>query len=540
MTDRSFDQTGVPVLDDALGGGLPSQRAVLLTGGPGTGKTTLAMQFLQAGLSRGERCLFVSTEQTAAELADSFEPYEFDVAHENLTVGSIHATPGETLEGDGQVMTLDTLGGSEAATGVGGDGVADASISFGQYRQAFTPAAVTEFLQRLAPADRVVFDSISGLASVTEDERAFKRTVLDIIRLLSDTFGATSVLTAEKGTFAGHEGAESLHYTTHGVIELSRETVEGDFHRFLRILKMRGIAHDSRSFEMEFDHQGVHLLPENRTPSPLVSPITTLSTGIGGLDRLCGGGLLQGETVLLEHDGRAPVEALIANVMTQAIREGETIVLLPPSSVTPQRLDHLVAERIGSVDQLLADDKLFVLDLSGEWSSLQRNVFTIGRWEQRLRLVLGDPKPLLAWKMKRIFSRMNERRGDQSALAVVFTEALLQEFDPTDVRQMHYWAKKNLFVPEDTVLFVQNPAVMEDTLAEFFVYDAEQMLRTWMHRFGLQYLKLEKSPVGHLSSSRLVEHVEYPPYVRVQRPAGPRRDHREHGRTRSESADRPN
>lgn len=524
MTDRGCDKTGVSVLDDALRGGIPSQRAVLLTGGPGSGKTTLAMQFLQAGLNRGEECLFVSTEQTASELEDSFEPYTFDVEHENLTVANVHATPGQTFEAEGQVMTLDTLGnGAGGGKGAGEDDV-ETAVSFGQYRQPFNPENVTAFLESLAPADRVVFDSISGLAAVTENERTFKRTLLDVIRQLTDSFGATSLLTAEKGTFGGNDGSESLHYTTHGVIELSRETVEGDYHRFLRVLKMRGVDHDTRSFEMAFDHQGVHLLPESRTPSPSVSPSNTLGTGIGGLDRLCGGGLLQGETALLEHDGRAPVEALIANVMTQAVREGEAIVLLPPSNVTPQRLNDLVAERVGTVEQLLDDDNLFVLDLSGEWSHLDYNVFTISRWEQRLRLLLGDPKPLLAWKMKRIFSLMNERRENQSALAMVFTEAMLQEFDPSDVRQMYYWAKKNLFIPEDTVMFVQNPAVMEDTLAEFFVYDAEQMLRTWMHRSGLQYIKLEKSPVGHLSSSRLVEHVEYPPYIRVQRPAGGRRD----------------
>lgn len=506
-------RTGIPVLDDCLQGGFPDKRAVLVTGGPGTGKTTLAMQFLQAGLGNGERCLFVSTEQTADELRDSFAPYPFNIDSENLSVATLHATPGVTLDSESQVLTLATLGDSQTP---------ECEVpTFGRYRTPFTAPKVAEFLERFAPADRVVFDSISGLAVMTENERTYKRIVLDIIRVLADTLGATALLTAENASFDGQSSAsESLHYCTHGVVELSRETVEGDYHRFLQIKKMRGVEHDTRRYEMEFDSDGIHLLPRSRTPPMLRADHQTLGTGIAGLDTLCGGGLVRGGTVLLEHDGRAYVDAVIANVITQAVREGEAIVLVPPTSLTPSHLDDLIAERIGTVRQLLADDQLFVLDLTESWRDLGENVFTITDNEQRLRTLIGMPKPLLAWKMKSIFGKMNERRGDQSALAVVFTEALLQEFDPSEVRQTYYWARKTLFVPEDTLLFVQNPGVMEGNLAEFFVYDSQQMLRTWMHHAGLQYVKLEKSPTGHLASTSLVEHVDYPPYVRVQRPVG--------------------
>jgi len=77
--------TGSETLDSILDGGLPEDRTVLVTGGPGTGKSTLAMQFLAEGLARDEDCLYVSTEQTFAELDDAFEDFAFDLDDENLT-----------------------------------------------------------------------------------------------------------------------------------------------------------------------------------------------------------------------------------------------------------------------------------------------------------------------------------------------------------------------------------------------------------------------------------------------------------------------
>lgn len=65
--------TGSETLDSILDGGVPAGRTVLVTGGPGPGKATLGMQFLQAGLEHGEECLYSSTEQTIRRLQPLFD-----------------------------------------------------------------------------------------------------------------------------------------------------------------------------------------------------------------------------------------------------------------------------------------------------------------------------------------------------------------------------------------------------------------------------------------------------------------------------------
>ncbi|MCJ7429336.1 MAG: RAD55 family ATPase, partial [Candidatus Nanohaloarchaeota archaeon QJJ-5] len=72
---------GDPILNRMLNGGIPSNRTTLITGAAGTGKSTLAMQFLQEGLQNGEDCLYISTEQTPAEIQDAFSDFSFNLDH---------------------------------------------------------------------------------------------------------------------------------------------------------------------------------------------------------------------------------------------------------------------------------------------------------------------------------------------------------------------------------------------------------------------------------------------------------------------------
>ena len=509
--------TGISVLDTMLNGGLPDNRVTLVIGGPGSGKTTLAMHYLIEGVERGEECLFISTEQTAGELADSFAPYDFDLSADNLTIETIHASTGSTVESAEPELVLSSLEDRDRLPN--GDTSSAGAPPSGHFSTPFTGKFVMEALADHAPCDRVVFDSVSGLEAMTDSGQVYRRTVLDFIRLFTDHFGATTLFTAEEtGDRPGDSPSSSmLQFNTHGVIHLWREQVNGDFHRFIQIRKMRGVNHETRAYEVEFDSRGVHVVPERWTPAASVIEHESLSTGINGLDALCGGGLIQGGTALLEHDGLANVNPLVINMLIEAVRRDDALVLLPPSNLEPTRLDTLISERIGSLDRLLEDDQLFVLDLVGNWTMYDYNVFSITDRDRIIRNLVGGSEFLMSLQMKRIFKTMNQRRGERPALVITFTDAMLQELTPKEIRRIHQWGKKKLFYPEDTVLFVQNPRVMEQQLSEFFILDSQQVLRTWMHDRGLQYIKLEKAPMGELGSSKLVKHVDYPPYIRVQR-----------------------
>jgi KaiC/GvpD/RAD55 family RecA-like ATPase len=486
--------TGEPVLDGMLRGGLPRNRSVLVTGGPGTGKSTLAMQFLQAGLERGERALYVSTEQTIEELRDSFRPFAFDVDHEDLAYASVHASPGRTIESDEQELTLQTLD-------------EDGRILGEEFSPPFTAEYVMEYLGRYAPRDRVVFDSVSGLSAITDREEQYRRTVLDLIRQFTDEFGATTLFTAESHGRDGPTADSVLRFTTHGVIELRRERVEDDPHHYLEVLKMRGVDHDRRTVETEFTPEGLRVGPMRRSQPPALKDHAHRPIGIEGLDALCGGGLVQGAGVVLRHDGRANLLAIFSAVLADAFETGHAVTLVPTIGLRQERVASMLETHGFDVHGLLAEDRLQVIDAIGAWDRSLENVIVPPESPE------GFVDPVAAF----------DERADRR-FSVVNADALSHTLGPEGVRAVRYRQESRLIGPDDSLLYVLNPSVVADRIAAFHTDVAEQVLETRILDNGLQYLTLRKSPCGFVGSTSLVEYVEEPPYIRVQ---GPPQDRRE-------------
>ncbi len=420
-------------------------------------------------------------------MRDSFAPYEFDLDHENLTYTSVHARPGRTIE-EGETITLQSLDGEETI----GEG----------FSPPFETPYVREHLQRFAPCDRVVFDSISGLAVVATDQHLFRRSVLDLIRLFTDEFDATALFTAED---TGDGTTSPLQFTTHGVIRTHREEVAADPHRFLTVEKMRGVDHDRRTVEIEFDDAGVKARPKRRSQPPALKQHRHAPVGIDGLDALTGGGLVR-DGVAVEHDGRANLDAMLSTVIAAALDRGEPVTLVPTTGLGPDRLAGLLDGHGYDLAALLAENRLSVLDTVGKWDPADPNVHTVFASLD----VATDT-----------FETVDDERPDGASLTILDVPSLTHRLGPDAVRDLRYFLDSRLD-SEDALLSLLNPDVIADRVAAFHTDAAEQVLRTWVTDAGLQYVSLEKSPCGYVGSTSLVEYREDPPYVSVQAPPSER------------------
>lgn len=489
MTGHTSVSSGSRVLDGMLDGGYPANRSTLLLGGPGSGKSTLSMQFLQAGLDAGEECLYISTEQTIDELRQSFSDFAFELDHENLAVTSIHAGAGKTIESGEEELTLQTLAEDE-----GGDEMLAEGFSL-----PFTAEYVREYLERFGPVDRVVLDSVSGLSVIASDARRFRRSVLDLIRFFSDEFGATSLFTAEQGN---DKTTEALEFTTHGVIELTQRPIEDDPHNFLRITKMRGVDYDRREMEVEFGTEGLRLAPERRSQPPALKDHAHTPVGIDGLDALAGGGLVRGAGVLLEHDGRANLNVFFSALLRHGLETDETVILVPTIELRESRTQQLLSGHGYDVDEFLESGQLAVVDLVGTWDGDRSCVFTPDH----------DPETVTD-----LLKRLHDET-DGTTYSLVNGNAIVHTLGPTAARQVRYFEEAQLLDPESALLEVLNPNTVPDEVAAFYRDSVEQILDTWVDDAGRQYLALRKSPCGFVGTTSLVEYINEPPYVRVQHP----------------------
>lgn len=501
--------TGSPTLDQALNGGLPEGRTTLFMGTPGTGKSTLAMQFLQQGIEEGDRCVYLTTEQTLAEIEDSFAPFDFTLDSKKLKIVSLHVRPGRGHENISEYgfNRTHSAGGSDSKDAEGfvlrtmeGDRKID------EHNVRFTPENLIQYLRSgfSNDIDRVVVDSISGLRPVSPSQTAYRRVALDLIQLFNQEVGATTVFTSESTGLMNPSGGveelgseDTMQFNVHGVVRLWREQVRGSFRRYLDIMKMRGVDHATRRFEISFDTGGVRIVPQNRTRQKTFFDFEHLPTEIDGLDEMLGGGFVRGRSSLLQHDGQADIESFLYSIISNALDQRMSIAIVPRVDTPRKYLVSLFDELGASMDSLLENNQLFVLDALNAWGE-HENIYDVN--EETIEDIL--PK-------------IKEKSRGQGMLFSVNTEALVHTLGEEMSRELRYWIESQFIAEQDILIDVHNPSVIDPELSAFYLDAAGQVLDTWLTVQGLQYVQMRKGRSGDVGSVRVLEYIDEPPFVRT-------------------------
>jgi len=286
--------TGVPGMDEILGGGLPQNRLYLVQGQPGVGKTTFALQFLTEGARRGEKGMYITLSESEEEIRSVADTHGWDLAG----------------------VTLQELSAQEAALDPSSQNTLfyPSEVELGE-----TMRKVLAEIDRVRPA-RLVVDSLSELRMLAQSPLRFRRQILALKQYLAAQ-QCTVLFVEDMSMDAGDLQLQSL---AHGVVTLEqRPPVYGADRRRLRVVKLRGSPFIGGFHDLRIETGGLRVFPRlTAADYPRLRSEEMISSGNAEIDTLMGGGLEFGTSTLILGPAGTGKSALASLYAHSAARSG--------------------------------------------------------------------------------------------------------------------------------------------------------------------------------------------------------------------------
>lgn len=291
--------TGIRGLDDILHGGLPKDRIYLVEGDPGTGKTTLAMQFVLEGVRSGGKALYVTLSETKDELIAMAQSHDWSL--EGLHI--VEMIPVEAH------LT------------------ADSQYTFFHAEEIELGETVKSILDRVNAEQptHLVIDSLAELRLLAQDPRRYRRQVLALKHYFAGK--QTTALVLDDRTSADKE--KQLYSIVHGVISLERLPREyGRNRRRIEISKVRGADYIDGFHDYAITRGGMVIFPRLETQSHGGEfTRAMLSSDLPNLDKLLGGGVDRGAATLVVGPAGCGKTTLSMKYVAAAACRGEQAVM---------------------------------------------------------------------------------------------------------------------------------------------------------------------------------------------------------------------
>jgi KaiC/GvpD/RAD55 family RecA-like ATPase len=244
--------TGVPGLDRMLGGGLVGGRPYLVTGGNGSGKSLLALSFLREGLRLGEDVLLVAADEPPSEIVENVRAFGWDLSQ----IQTLDANPGgKAFKRTAAVQEIRTMTDLRSMRDLADDQAKPSPDAEGITIQSIH----LKLRQQMGSRNfrRVVVDSMTSIrrfaVRASSDPQAERTEIQSLLRFLAER-QTTTLITATPSDPGVLTAEEVL---TRGEVLLTRKWVGDRSVRQIKIVRMRGCAHDPERRPFAITPQGL-------------------------------------------------------------------------------------------------------------------------------------------------------------------------------------------------------------------------------------------------------------------------------------------
>ncbi len=364
--------TGIAGFDEITGGGLPLGRTTLLIGGPGSGKTIFAMQFLLSGIREcAQPGIFVAFEETSERIRTNFDGFGWKFG--DLPAGTLFfldAQPAPDLIQSGTFDLSGMLAALEAK-----------AVAMG--------------------AQRIVFDALDIVLALLPDAASQRREVYRLHAWLLAR-GLTGLITAkanaDENTAAGQAPFGFMQFMVDCAVMLNHSLVMGVSQRNLRVQKYRGSSFDENESPFLIGKSGLEVAV-TRTLERADANVTTerVSSGVGRLDTMLGGGYYRGASVLITGFPGTAKTTLSGAFAEAACARGERTLFISFDSDGSEVIRNLASVGI-LLDRYVKDGQLRIISAGSITGSAETYLMRIKHLaiEHEARCLVIDPVSILS------------------------------------------------------------------------------------------------------------------------------------------------
>ena len=352
-------ETGISSLDIIAKGGLPKNRTTLISGTAGSGKTVFAVQFIAAGIERGEPGVFVTFEESAANIRENMHSFGWDLAK---------------WEAEGKLAFVDASPDPEIDT-----------VESGGFDLGALVARVQNAVKKVK-ATRVSVDSLGAVFSQFSDQSMVRGELFRIASALK-AMGVTAVLTAERTDDHGPIARFGVEEFIADNVMILRNALEDETRRrTIEILKFRGCDHQKGEYPFTIiPNGGVIVIPLSAMQLSMKSSTARISSGNAELDEMCGGGLFRDSVTLVSGATGTGKTLTMSQFLQGGAAAGEKCLLL----AFEESRDQLVRNATGwgfDFDKMERDGMLRVVCDYPDVSGLED-------WLVTIQAIINDFKP---------------------------------------------------------------------------------------------------------------------------------------------------